>query len=402
MDETSTIPQGQPDTMHWYAYGHDFGNSEIDGILLKPNPAKGRSDILSRSTPTAFMQINPTVLKSMGVDTSTALIMRMQEEQASYGIGSLAMVQSVDPWNGRGDLQRYASRYSLRALLAMSGSMVQDREYGLMVVTGLPAETYQKNPTLRRDIKAALTGKWTFTLDNGKTWRTCHVEVGSTIMEGAGALIAYGGSESSQGSGVIDIGGRTTDLYVARGQVPVIEFCTGKPVGVESATKMLISSFESKYGFPLQPIEARAIMHAYAAAQSETTETPPPPATRGKKKSAQAGATVKASYPEMSVQGNLVPFQEIEGYVLEAVRQTTDDIVSFVAASWRQSDTSSAVAARFHPVINIGGGVFYFYHALKVRIPHLLKPSDPTHANSLGYARAAEQLLDKKMRKLRA
>jgi hypothetical protein len=180
----------------------------------------------------------------------------------------------------------------------------------------------------------------------------------------------------------------------------VIEFCTGKPVGVESATKMLISSFEAKYGFPLQPIEARAIMHAYAAAQSETTETTP--TTRGKKKSAQATATVKASYPEISVQGNIVPFQEIEGYVLEAVRQTTDDIVSFVAASWRQSDTSSAVAARFNPVLNIGGGVFYFYTALNARIPHLSKPADPTHANALGYARAAEQLLEKKMRKLRA
>jgi len=400
MEEPSTVPQEQPDTMHWYAYGHDFGNSEIDAVLLKPNPAKGRADIVSLSTPTAFMQINPTVLKSMGVDTSTALIMRMQEEQASYGIGSLALVQSVDPWNGRGDIQRYASRYSLRALLAMSGSMVQDREYGLLVVTGLPAETYQKNPNLRKDIKNALTGKWTFTLDNGKTWRTCYVEVGPTIMEGAGALIAYGGSESSQGSGVIDIGGRTTDLYVARGQVPVIEFCTGKPVGVESATKMLISSFEAKYGFPLQPIEARAIMHAYSAAQSETTETTP--TTRGKKKSAQATATVKASYPEIAVQGNIVPFQEIEGYVLEAVRQTTDDIVSFVAASWRQSDTSSAVAARFNPVLNIGGGVFYFYTALNARIPHLSKPADPTHANALGYARAAEQLLEKKLRKVRA
>ncbi|HEX3641728.1 MAG TPA: ParM/StbA family protein [Ktedonobacteraceae bacterium] len=391
--DTSSIPQEQTETMQWYAYGYDFGNSEIDAVLLKPNPAKERTDILSKSTPTAFTQLNTTVLKSMGVNTDTALIIRMQEEQASYGIGSVALVQSTDPWSGRGDLQRYASRYSLRALLAMSGSMVPDKEYGLLVVSGLPAETYQKNPGLRKDIKAALTGKWTFTLDGGKTWRTCHVEVALTIMEGAGALIAYGGPESSQMSAVIDIGGRTTDLYVARGQTPVIEYCTGKPIGVESAAKMLINSFESKYGFPLTPLEARGIMHTFAEANA--TELPPP--TRGKKKQAiETPTTLVALYPEISVQGNLVPSQELEGYVLEAVRQTTDDIVSFVAAAWRQTDTSSVVAARFHPVLNIGGGVFYFFKALKARIPHLTRPSDPTHANALGYARAAEQLLEKK------
>jgi hypothetical protein len=50
-------------------------------------------------------------------------------------------------------------------------------------------------------------------------------------------------------------------------------------------------------------------------------------------------------------------------------------------------------------VLNIGGGVFYFYQALKARIPHLSRPADPTHANALGYARAAEQLLSKKLRK---
>jgi plasmid segregation protein ParM len=400
MEQRSISPQPeQPNTFQWYAYGHDFGNSEIDAVLFKPNPAKDRTDIFTKSTPTAFMQINPALLKSMGVDTKTAIIMRMQDEQASYGIGSLALVQSVDPWTGRGDLQRYASRYSLRSLLALSASMIPDKEYGLVVATGLPAETYQKNPTLRKDIKQALSGVWTFTLDNGKTWRTCHTEVGVVLMEGAGALIAYGEPESTQA--VIDIGGRTTDLYVARGHVPVIEFCTGKPVGVESAMKMLINSFESKYGFPLSLLEARSIMHIYATAQAEMAEAPPIP-IRGRKKPAQAAPTVKPTYPAISVQGNPVPTQEIENYVMEAIRQTTDDIVSFVAASWRQSDTSSAVAARFNPVLNIGGGVFYFFNALKRRIPHLSRPDDPTHANALGYARSAEVLLEKKLRKLKA
>ena len=392
--------------MQWYAYGHDFGNSEIDAVLLKPNPAKEKADIITRSTPTAFTQINTTVMRGMNVDTTKSLIVRMQDEQASYAIGSLALVQSTDPWSGRGDLQRYASHYSLRALLAMSGSMIPDREYGLLVVSGLPAETYQKNQALRKDIKSKLAGKWTFTLDGGRTFRTCQIEVGAVLMEGAGALIAYGESESPQESAVIDIGGRTTDLYVARNQQPILEYCTGKPIGVESATRMLINSFEEKYGFPLSPLEARGIMHVYAERAEALVANPAAP-KKGKARKSVATTNTDAPaplhpYPQITVQGNLVPVEEIENYVKEAVRLTTDDIVSFVAASWRQSDTSSAVAARFKPVLNIGGGVYYFYDALKARIPHLSKPADPTHANALGYARAAEILLEKKMRKLTA
>jgi len=66
-------------------------------------------------------------------------------------------------------------------------------------------------------------------------------------------------------------------------------------------------------------------------------------------------------------------------------------------AAWRQSDSSSAVAARFSPVLNIGGGVFYFFEVLKKRIPHLTRPEeDPVYANARGYAQAAVRLLAKK------
>jgi len=355
--------------MKFYPYGHDFGNSEIGGVLIKGK------EVLSRSIPTAFTKVDPNAMRNLGVDMDSALIIQVEGEQTSYGVGSIALAQATDPWNGRGDIHRYASSYSLRGLLAVSGSLISDKEYGLLVVTGLPAETYQRNPGLRKDIKKALEGTYSFTIDGGKTMRTVHIEVGATIMEGAGALIAYGGKdkESAQGSGVIDIGGRTTDLYVARGQVPVVEFCKGKPIGVESATQMMMNSFESKHGFPLSPLEARGIMHAFVAP--------------GKRK----------NYPQLSVFGKPIPPEEIDGLVREAVTQTGEEVVSFVAAAWRQSDSSSAVAARFSPVLNIGGGVFYFFEVLKKRIPHLTRPEeDPVYANARGYAQAAVRLLAKK------
>jgi len=58
----------------------------------------------------------------------------------------------------------------------------------------------------------------------------------------------------------------------------------------------------------------------------------------------------------------------------------------------RQSDRD-AVAASFKPVLNVGGGVYYFYPFLKQRIPHLSRPEDPTHANALGYCSLAGRLL---------
>src|SRR5207248_8188594 len=131
--------------------------------------------------------------------------------------------------------------------------------------------TFIKNMALRNSIKAALDGTYVFTIDNGTSFRHVTIEVVTVVMEGAGALITYGDKSMSKTaeSAVIDIGGRTTDLYVARGQVPVTDFCKGKPLGVESATQIVQDAFESKHNRPLSRLEAREIMHAYASSGTQ-------------------------------------------------------------------------------------------------------------------------------------
>jgi plasmid segregation protein ParM len=359
--------------MKWYPYGHDFGNAEMCGVLL-PN----KNQTVSTSIPTAFCKVDPVQMKNLGVETEDNII-QLAGEETAYGIGLIALTQSVDPWNGRGDPYRYASRYSLRAILSISASLIPDKEYGLIVVGGLPAEIYMKNESLRQEIKKALSGDWGFSTDGGKTTRMCHIQYRATLMEGAGALVAYGDEKqaSPQGQGIIDIGGRTTDLYVARGGQPVLDFCKGKPLGVEAATAMMVAAFERKYRFPISPLEARQIMHAYANTKGG-----------GKKKA--------AAYPPLTIFGNPISPEEIAALVQEAVRSVGEDIVSFVAATWRQSDATSQIGARFSPVICIGGGVYYFFDSLKKRIPHLVQPINPTGANAHGYALAAQRLLAKK------
>src|SRR5215472_7125195 len=356
--------------MKWYPYGHDFGNAEIGGVTV----INGKTFCLS--IPTAFAKVDTTAMRNLGinVDQSDVHVMQFFDEEVAYAVGDLALQQAVDVYNGRGDIQRYASKYSLRALLTIAATLIPDPEFALYVVTGLPAETYIKNSALRNTIKTSLDGTYLFTLNDEKTPRRVTIDVATVVMEGAGALIAYGDKSTNKTceSAVIDIGGRTTDLYVARAQVPVIEYCKGKPLGVESATQMMMDAFENKYSRPLSLREAREIMHAYATDEAFV------------------------QYPEISAYGETVGKYELERLVKEAITQVGSEIVSFVAAAWRQSDRD-AVAASFKPVLNIGGGVYYFYNFLKQRIPHLSRPDDPVHANPIGYCNLAGRLLMRKV-----
>lgn len=354
--------------MRWYPYGHDFGNSEIGGVTV----INGK--IRSLSAPTAFSKVDTNAMRNLGisVDQSNVHVVQFHDEEAAYAVGDLALQQAVDVYHGRGDIQRYSSKFSLRSLLTIAATLIPDPEFGLYVVTGLPAETYIKNSVLRSSIKTALDGTYLFSLNGSRVTRQVTVEIATVVMEGAGALIAYGEKSASKTteSAVIDIGGRTTDLYVARGQVPVVEYCRGKPLGVELATQMMMDAFENKYDRPLSLLEARETMHAFAS--------------RG-----------GISYPEITAYGKTVSTYDLERLVKEAVTQVGIEIASFVASTWRQSDRD-AVAASFSPVLNIGGGVYYFHDVLKQRIPHLARPDDPIHANALGYSSLAGRLLIRK------
>jgi hypothetical protein len=355
----------ESDEMKIYPHGHDFGNTIEGGVLIKGGQQ------LKKSIPTAFLRTDTNTYKNLGVnvDAENMYVIQMKNESSAYAFGDLALAQGVEVWTGRDDEKRYASHYSLKGLIVNAATQIPDKEFGLYVVTGLPADLFIKYPSLREEIKAALSGVHVFTLDSGKTWRTAHVEVATTVMEGAGALIASGAIQNkTTESAVIDVGGGTTDLYVQRGSVPIPDFCKGKRLAVETAQSIMMDAFEKKYSpRVLTILEARAIMYGYAS---------------GKKK----------DFPQISVYGKPVEVGELQDMVEEAIDQVAGDIQSFISSAWRQAGG----AARFDPVLLIGGGYYYFYSALKERIPHLSAPDDPTHANAIGYATLAARLLLKR------
>lgn len=385
--------------MKWYAMGHDFGNSEECDVLFVAKGIKKR-----RSFPTAFTRINlnevnnlhnigapvPTIEPKKGKGKGKAVkveavlnekdeaaqVVQFKDESIAWAIGDFAMIQGKQFWTGQGDHKRYATKHSVRGAIANAATWVSDKEFGLCIVTGLPADLFMRYADLRQQIKDGLDGVYAFTLD-GINWRTCHVEIATVVMEGAGALIAYGASGGKMTrtgeSAVIDIGGGTVDLFAQRGPVPIAEYCASDRLGVVAASRLLKDIFLRKHpDRGLTESETREIMYAFANGRAQ-------------------------DFPSVTVFGAAVSVDVLQDMVEEAVNSVADDIATFVASRWREADGG----ARFDPVLLVGGGYYYFFDAIQNRIPHIHvigenDPLFPVFANAEGYAfLAARKLTDK-------
>src|SRR5207244_12003329 len=83
------------------------------------------------------------------------------------------------------------------------------------------------------------------------------------VMEGAGALAVHGLAEDVP-QAVIDIGGRTPELFWAHGQRPILPRCTGFERGVGDVADSLATWFLSQYGRELAARELRNVLWSYA------------------------------------------------------------------------------------------------------------------------------------------
>jgi Actin like proteins N terminal domain len=317
--------------MNTYSFGYDFGNAETCGVTYK----NGRK--IMESMPTAVSRDSGSRLLNIGVSMRPDhYIIQMDGKRAEFFIGSLALEQGSDIWNGYGDPGRYWSSKSLMSLLTLASSMIPDEEFKMSVVTGIPVESYSGNPANRQLIRDALSGTHTFTIN--KQRRIIHINVDKVIMEGAGAAIAYGSAKGRQG--MVDIGGRTTDLYASNGQSPDLKYCHGTPIGVQTAMDNINSSFEQMYGVKLEKQFLRDLMYAYSTEQS---------------------------LPFAYVRGEKI---WMESFVSESVEQTVESLVSFIRSKWRSNESDTAVASGFERVTVVGGGAYYFFSQIKRDIPH--------------------------------
>jgi plasmid segregation protein ParM len=350
-----------------YAYGHDFGNAETAGVLFD------RAIQQARSLPSATALGSLRDLAGMRSALSESFTdlpaesLRKDEYVLSYNggewfVGELALKQARNASTARGDVDRYASPRSLHLLLVTSALLVPQhiKEYQLNVVTGLPVETFGSTE-MRRRVRQALEGEHRFAL-NGMP-RMAVVRVLKTIMEGAGAVIAHG-IDGSIVQGCIDVGGRTTDLFVAESQSPLLPLCKGKDLGIEAAADLLSARFAARYERQLKASELRDLLRAH---------------------------TQRRTYPAISANGAQVSEYELRQWIEEALATVGGDIASFVGTVWNSSETG-AVGSDIGRVLLVGGGAYYVAEPLRARIPHLVIPRLPELANAVGYAALAQEL----------
>lgn len=347
-----------------FFYGHDFGNSETDGVLIA-----GGQEIV-RSLPTAEA-IAPSEkrARNLGVDleAGNTVLFRMLEDHTTYMIGEGAFTQSSTASTQRGNISRYSSSQSIRALLANSAMMTREKAYRLHVVTGVPVETYAEDERIRQKIIDALSGMYTFII-NGNDERTVEVIVERVIAESAGVIIGYGSSDKIL-QGAIDCGGRTLDLYVSRGQTPQLPMCKSFVLGVESAIDVLKNNYHAAYNAPLSTADARAMMFAYTSAE-------------------------RLPFPSLAARGVDIERQEQIHLATEATRVIGEQVASTVASAWSEGESTDQVATSFKNIFFIGRGAKYFSPFIqKVIAPGQLKQvDDPGSANAYGYASLARRL----------
>lgn len=342
-----------------FAYGHDYGNSEVGGVAID-----GRN-ILQRSMPTAVALGDARVLQSLDVSLdSNDYVFQMEGDSNAYFVGDLALSQGKDPVSDRGNIRRYQSINSLRCLLVNAASLIRKKAFGLHVVTGLPMETYKDVSTMRAEIMRSLSGTHRFSL-NGESY-VVEVSCVRVLPEGSGSSITSGARDESM-QAVIDIGGRTTDLYVSKGLQPQTAYCVGVPLGVESAGDLLAQMIKAKYGRVLRPGEIRLILRALCGA---------------------------GKMPTISYNG-----ADIDVYPLanRAIEEIGGQILSWVAARWNSNERGD-VGSEFKTISCIGGGAYYFGAILRTRIPHLALVDAPELINAAGYAAFAHGLLIKQQK----
>ena len=344
--------------------GYDPGNSETSTVAITPDGEQRFLTIPSRVGRGSFDDLrrfrNMRSVQALDVLHSGEYILYCPEIDASECyVGGLALSQSRISTSAFGDNNRYWSLHTRQLLLTTTGALISDSRYELHVVTGMPIETY--SDLNRRKVCDALEGEHHFILNGRERLAIVHVE--KVIMESAGAMIAYGDDRPLR-QGVVDIGGRTTDLYTSEGQMPLIPLCRGAALGVELAADIVSRTFQTRYGRALTPQEIRLVLRASVGSNQ---------------------------YPPIHTHGQEVSPIDLRQQTEDALRSFGRDIATFASQVWA-NDELGGVATDMAKVLLVGGGAYYFYQDIAKLIPHVTVPQQLELANALGYAALAHHL----------
>lgn len=351
-----------------YDVGFDPGNSQTSVAVIDSDgnqKAQTCPSYVSRGSYDDLVRFRTMSGRSQSTHPSVILqpdehVLTYPDMGASeYYVGELALSQGKAASSARGDISRYWTLIVLLLLLTILGVCIPDDEYEAHVVLGVPIETYSEQN--RRKVRNFLEGEYDYLL-NGRQKRAV-VYVERVIMEGAGAMIAHGDDRPVR-QAVIDIGGRTTDLYTADGQAPLIPLCRGAALGVELAADLLNATVQARYSRIFTPQETRTILHATVG---------------------------NGQYPHIYANGQEIGSLDLRLWAEEALRSIGRDIATFASQIWA-NDELGGVATDMARVLLVGGGAYYFHRDIAKLIPHVTVPQQPELANAFGYAALAHHL----------
>lgn len=335
--------------------GFDPGNSQST-LMISDGGAQAATLTMPSFVGSGSLAEIQRIRGGIGADALQADEFVLEHGGLSYTVGRLSH-ESSDATSQRGDVARYWNGHTLRILLTLIGGIVNDEAVRVRVVTGLPVRLRSKEHA--QQVQASLGGEHVFVL-NGRR-RTVQIEVFAALMEGGAASFVYG--KRKEPHGIIDVGGRTTDLYWANGQRPVWDRCHGAAIGIEKAGDLLRQSIFEASGRELDADEVQQVLRAFAA---------------------------QKPLPTFYASGSPIT---LNGHVERSVQRVADEVLSLVSQHWRSADRG-AIAAEAAQIVLIGGGAHYVGPALHPHLPHLVVPAQPELANAEGYLAFARQMTE--------
>jgi hypothetical protein len=366
-------------TYQTYAYGHDFGNSKTCGVAYTPQGqcvalempstlAHGTMDEFMRHVSDSSENMRAT---GMATDTSHLVSFTSHGKHHSFYGGDLAILHnphaSMKELTWRGTIARYWSERNLAMLLMTSGTIINDREYGLAVVTQLPIRTHDEVNT--RQVKQALDGTYDFLLDGVK--RTAHILVKKTMKEGVGASLAYGSGKEK--IGIVDIGGRTGDAFQLQQQIMLPGTQGTIDNGVETVADRLEDAFLQKFRYPLSAQDARDLLFRWVHGQ--------------------------ALHTIPSLMESDAPVGMVQQMIDETLSTVGADFLPWLKMLWSGLLQVDVVAQGVSRVLLVGGGAYSFETLLKPLFKgRLIVPKDPEFANAAGCAKLALHYVQREQR----
>src|SRR5215212_7811813 len=240
-------------------FGLDPGNSEATGVVAP----SGKGGLLTIPSDIGAGSLRELTRLRGGSGQHVRLDPGeyvLEIDGSSAFVGTLALEQSANASTARGDVSRYWSGHTLRLLMVLAGTLIKEATFTVRIVTGLPVKVWDNQSTVPQ-VQRALGGTHQFVLN--RQARVMRVEGVMVVMEGAGALAAHGLAEDVP-QAVIDIGSRTTELFWAQGQRPLLPRCMGFERGVGDVADALATWFLSQYGRELAARELRNVLWSYA------------------------------------------------------------------------------------------------------------------------------------------